>query len=90
MTDEEMESRLLHILMQKYRDTSEVRGVGARQTRVRLRSWTGILSSVGCEVMPLNGFESDENDIFVNHRAIGTVRIPRDIATKILALGGLP
>lgn len=90
MTDEEMESRLLHILMQKYRDTSEVRGVGARQTRVRLRSWTGILSSVGCEVMPLNGFKSDKNDIFVNHRVIGTVRIPRDVATKILALGGLP
>lgn len=90
MTDEEMESRLLHILMQKYRDTSEVRGVGARQTRVRLRSWTGIISSVGCEVMPSNGFKSDKNDIFVNHRAIGTVRIPRDVATKILALGSLP
>lgn len=35
MTDEDMESRLLRILLQKYRDTSEVRGVGVRQTRVR-------------------------------------------------------
>ena len=90
MTDEEMESRLLHILMRKYRDTSEVRGKGARQVRVRLRSWTDILSRAGCELMPLNAFRSDENDIFVNHRSIGTMRIPRDIALRILALGELP
>lgn len=90
MTDEEMESRLLDILMQKYRDTIEVRGAGARQTRVRLRSWMDILSRAGCELMPLNASKSDENDIFFSHGAIGTMRVPRDIATKIIALGFIP
>jgi hypothetical protein len=90
-----MEFRLLHILIQKYKDLSEVRGKGARQVRVRLPPerravWTGIISSAGCELMPFNGFKSDDNDIFINHLALGTVRIPRDIALKILVLGGLP
>jgi hypothetical protein len=85
-----MESRLLHILIQKYKDTSEVRGLGARQTRVRLQSWTNIISSAGCELMSSKGLKSDDRDIFVNHLAWGTVRIPRDIALKILVLGGLP
>lgn len=90
MTNQDMESRLLRILLQKYRDTSEVRGRGARQTRVRLRSWTNIISSAGCELMPSQGMKSDDKDIFVNHLAWGTVRIPRDTALKILVLGGLP
>jgi len=90
MTNQDMESRLLRILLHKYKDTSEVRGRGARQTRVRLRSWKGIISSVGCELMPSQGLKSDDKDIFVNHLAWGTVRIPRDIAIRILVLGSLP
>lgn len=91
MNDEEMESRLFQILMQKYKDTSEVRGAGARQTRVRLRSWTGILSAAGCELVPFKGLKNDDRDIFINSIALGgTVRVPRDVAIKILVLGALP
>ena len=87
MTDEDMESRLFQIFVQKYKDTTEVRG----QVRVRLRSWTGILSSAGCELVSFKGFKNDDRDIFINSIALGgTIRIPRDIALKILVLGGLP
>lgn len=87
MTDEDMESKLFQIFVQKYKDTTEVRG----QVRVRLCSWTGILSSVGCELVPFKEFKNDDREIFINSIALGgTIRIPRDIAIKILALGSLP
>lgn len=85
MTDEEMESRLLRILTQKFKSIG-----GFYERSLGVRSWTRIISSAGCELMSSKVLKSDDNDIFVNHRALGMVRIPRDIAIKILVLGGIP
>lgn len=54
-------------------------------------TWTGILTSAGCEVFPYHfPMEDTEEDIFVRDVALGNIRVPREIAMKIVVLGELP
>jgi len=54
-------------------------------------AWTGILASAGCEVFPYHfPTEDTEEDIFVRDVALGNIRIPREVAMRMLVLGELP
>ena len=54
-------------------------------------TWTDILISAGCEVFPYHfPMEDTEEDIFVRDVALGNIRVPREVAMKIVVLGELP
>lgn len=59
--------------------------------RYEKTTWTDILTSAGCEVFPYHFPEEDtEEDIFVRDVAFGNIRVPREVAMRMLVLGELP
>lgn len=53
--------------------------------------WDSVLRSCGCEALPWGDCADDnEEEIFVRDTAMGNIRVPCEVAFKILALGRLP
>lgn len=60
-------------------------------SRVEKIAWADILTSAGCELFPhYLPMEDTESDMFIRDTAIGNIRVPREVANKILVLGDLP
>lgn len=60
-------------------------------TRVSLRSWTVVIERCGCDLLPYTDLQEDtEECIYIRDVAIGNIRVPREIAMRILVLGDLP
>lgn len=82
LTEEDrLVSRVSLVLLGKYVEVS-------RRSR---KNWSETLRVFGCEVLPF--WERQENTrehIFVRDTAMGNIRVPREVAMKILVLGGLP
>lgn len=54
-------------------------------------SWTSALNSCGCEMLGYGTlFDDNEDDLFIRDVAIGHIRVPRELALKILVLGEIP
>jgi hypothetical protein len=55
------------------------------------KNWSETLRGFGCEVLPYwELHEHSDDHTFVRDTAMGNIRVPREVAMKILALGGLP
>lgn len=55
------------------------------------KNWSETLRRLGCEVLPYwELHEHSDEHIFVRDTAMGNIRVPREVAMKILVLGGLP
>lgn len=55
------------------------------------KNWSEALRGFGCEVLPYwKPHEESGEHIFVRDTAMGNIRVPREVAMKILVLGGLP
>lgn len=88
MTDEEIRDRLKPILMKRL---TFVEGKGARMRRVPAPDVTGTLKSIGCEVLRFGDMvKYSEDYIFVPFLLAWAVKVPREVAMKILVLGTLP
>lgn len=88
MTDEEIRDRLKPFFM---KGLTFVEGQGARMSRVKSPDCNGILRSLGCELLQSGDLTLyKEGHIFVDFLGVWTVKVPREIAIKILVLGALP
>lgn len=88
MIDEEIRDRLKPILMKRL---TFVEDQGARMRRVKSPDCVGVLKSLGCEVLRFGDMvKYSEDYIFVPFLLAWAVKVPRELAMKILVLGGLP
>lgn len=66
-------------------------GKYVEHSRRSRKNWSDTMRGFGCEVLPYwEPHEDSDEHVFVRDTAMGNIRVPRDVAMKILALGGLP
>lgn len=88
MTDEEIRDRLKPILMKRL---TFVEGRGARMRRLLCPDNKGLLKSLGCEMLRFGDMvKYSKGHIFVPFMLAWAVKVPREVAMKILVLGELP
>lgn len=82
LTEEDrLVNRVSLALLDKYVEVS-------RRSR---KNWSETLRGFGCEVLPFwEPWEKTRDHIFVRDTSMGNIRVPREVAMKILVLGGLP
>lgn len=92
MTDDELKDRIVDLICRRWRRFHEETPIEAKLV---LRGnfaaqWTKILGRAGCISLPWDYPAEDNDDLFVRHPALGVIRVPREVAMKILVLGELP
>lgn len=81
MDDNEIRHRVWKILLLKYLDIS----------KRKHPNWSITLERCGCAFLQYPACHEDTPEyIFVRDPAIGNIRVPREVAIKILVLGDLP
>jgi hypothetical protein len=101
MNDRKLNKKVWEVIMNRFlkfnksslyaANTARLSCVVSSGLRGQWRAWTGILTSAGCEVFPYHfPMEDTEEDIFVRDVALGNIRVPREVAMKIVVLGELP
>jgi hypothetical protein len=97
VTDDELKTRVLDLIYRRYSKfhNSFIDPPGViPMTHGAFcgMEWTKILAQAGCTSGPWSWDypEEDTDDLFVRHVALGVIRVPREMAMKILVLGELP